>query len=182
MASEQVLQNIFRIGEVVGVNPAAGTVRVEFKDADAVVSFDLPLMFTTTLNDMRYRMPDLKAQAICLFLPNGLEEGAVLGFLYNATDKPPANSQDLDLIKYEDGTVLQYDRAAHKLTADVKGEAEIKATGKISATSEADISAKASGNIKTEAQGNNDIEAAGSVTIKASGAVTITGGGGVSLG
>jgi phage baseplate assembly protein V len=174
MASDQAAKELIRIGEVVGPNPEKGTVRVRFADADGFVSFDLPVIFSATHKDKRYKMPDIGEQVACLFLPNGLEEGFVLGCLYNAKDKPPANSQDLDVMLYENGTLIQYDRKSGKLTVDVQGEIDVKATGNITAAAQGNITATADGDITAQAQGNSTVEAAGNATVKAGGSVTIS--------
>jgi len=150
LQQSQEAQNIFRVGEISSTNPEKGTVRVKFQDADKLVSFDLPTLFGSTLKDRKYKMPDVGEQVACLFQPNGLETGVVLGCMYNAKDKPPANNQDIDHVTYEDGTVIEYDRKNHKLTANVKG----------------DIDVTADGNITITAGGKIDLTAGGPVTIK----------------
>jgi phage baseplate assembly protein V len=127
----QQAQNLYRIGEVVSRGTKKGTVRVQFKDTDELVSFDLQVIQRSTLKDKNYKIPDIGEQVACLFSANGPEEGVVLGCLYNDKDKPPVDSGDVEHITFEDGTVLEYDRAAHKLTVDVQGDIEIHATGSI---------------------------------------------------
>jgi len=135
--------NLIRTGEVVSTNPAAGTCRVQFADADSLVSFDMQVLFGRTHRDKHYNMPDIGDQVVCAFLASGLETGFVLGCAYNGKDKPPVSSQDKDHITYEDGTVIEYDRAEHVLKADVKGRAEITTTEGIKAEAGTTIEATA---------------------------------------
>lgn len=70
---------------------------------------------------------------LCLFLGNGLEEGFVLGSMYGA-QTPPVSSGDKFHRTFSDGTTLEYDRKAHKLTASVKGDVEASVTGNVEVT------------------------------------------------
>lgn len=70
---------------------------------------------------------------LCLFLGNGLEEGFVLGSMYGA-QMPPVSSGDKFHRTFSDGTTLEYDRAAHKLRASVRGDVEASVTGNVEVT------------------------------------------------
>jgi phage baseplate assembly protein V len=125
------MQNIVRVGEITSINTKNATARVQFKDTDELVSFDLPIIFKSSLKNKNYKMPDIGEQVACMFQPNGLEEGFILGCVYNAKDKPPADDPDVDIMKYDDDAFFQYDRKNHKLTINVPGDIEIHASGAI---------------------------------------------------
>lgn len=59
----------------------------------------------------------------------------------------PVSSKDKWHIKFEDGTWLEYDRAEHKLRANIKGDVEIEATGKADVQCQGQIYIKSSTNI-----------------------------------
>jgi phage baseplate assembly protein V len=122
--------NVFRTGLVVEIDTARCFVRVQFPDVDAIVSYWLPVLQLKTLLDKTYWMPDINEHVACL-MDNKGEEGVVLGAIYSAADSTPVNSKDKRHVRFDDGTILEYDRAAHKLFADVKGEVEIITTGKV---------------------------------------------------
>ncbi len=167
-------QDLIRIGEVTSVDTARHTVRVTFDDDDGVTSADLPVIVPNTLKNADYRLPDIGEDALCIFLSTGKEQGFVLGSFYSGEVKPPADSQDVRRVRFDDGTVLEYDRSAHKLTADVKGDVAVTATGKVEITANGDIT----------------LSSGGSVTIAASGALNLqsgsggswTGGGSINIG
>jgi phage baseplate assembly protein V len=125
----ETVGQLVRVGVVVSTNFAAATARVQFGDADDLVSYDMQIVFPKTSKDKFYNMPDTGDQVVCLFLPNGLEQGFILGSVYSTVDVPPVQSPDKDHITYSDGTVIEYDRAAHVLTANVQGTATIQSTG-----------------------------------------------------
>lgn len=122
-----------KIGIVNAIDQAACKVRVQFQDADSMVSDWLPVMQHKTLKDKFYFMPDLGEHVVCMMDEND-EAGVVLGAIYSEADAPPANSPDLYHVTFSDGTVIEYDRAGHKLHADVKGDIEVQATGKADVT------------------------------------------------
>lgn len=133
-ALEAVLRNLIRVGEVVGVDEAAGTARVRFADAQNLVSHPCRVLTDKSLRDKSQWMPDLGEQVLCLFLAGGLEQGFVVRALYSSADPAPGKPGHIRFVRFEDGTELEYDRQAHKLRADVKGEIEAKAQGNITAS------------------------------------------------
>lgn len=145
------LLSIIRIGEVSSVNPAAGTCRVAFDDDSGIVSYDLPVIQRNTYKNHYFNMPDVGEDVLCVFLASGTEEGFVLGSFYAEEIAPPESSIDKSTIVFSDGTKLSYDRAAHKLTADVKGDIEATVTGKVNATAQGQVTVKSSTSITLHA-------------------------------
>ncbi len=139
MGATQDVSAAVRVGIVESTNPKKVTVRVKIPDLDNVISYDLQVVQRKTLKDKDYWLPDLKEEVLCLFQGNGLESGFVLGALYNEEDEPPVNSQEKRHVAFEDGTSLEYDRKAHKLTATVQGDIEIAATGNITVSAGANV-------------------------------------------
>ena len=165
--------DFIRIGEVTSINPAAHTARVTFDDDDGVTSAELPVIVPNTIANSDYAMPDIGQDALCVFLSTGKEQGFIIGSFYAGEVTPPASSADIRKVKFSDGTVIEYDRGAHKLTADVKGDIEITATGNISAHSDSNITLDATGNIS--------LNAGGGLSIHAEGGTSCTGGGQFSI-
>ena len=120
-ALEARVDNMVRVGHVVGIDEGRGTVRVRFGDADGTISYDLPVLFPKTHHDQCLHMPDLDEHVICVFLPNGQQEGFVLGAFYSASDVVPLPSRDKRRIDFKDGSWFEYDRAAHQLSGHVEG-------------------------------------------------------------
>lgn len=112
-----------KIGLVVAIDPATGRVRVQFQAQDALVSAWLPVLQQKTARDQAYWLPDLDEQVVCLMDAHE-EFGVVIGAIYSARDVPPVASGDKRHVRFADGTTLEYDRAAHRLTANVKGTLE----------------------------------------------------------
>lgn len=124
------LNKVIRIGTISSIDPKTATARVLFEERDNQVSFDLPIIFPRTKDTQDYFMPTVGEEVLCIFLPNGMEEGFVIGSYYNRY-KPetiPENNEHKRLIKFKDGTLIEYDTEKSKLTIDTIGEINIKAS------------------------------------------------------
>ena len=178
---EEVLAWLVRVGIVTGVDETRGTVRVQFGDADYLISYDLPVLFSKTHADKCIHMPDLGEHVTCIFLPNGQEEGFVLGAFYSKGDAVPVASRDKRHIKFKDGSWFEYDRAAHKLSGHVVGgdaELIVDNTAKLTAGVSTTIIAPTiyiKGNlVQTDAEGNVGTETK-SATTEHEGSYTLVG-------
>lgn len=121
------------IGIVVAVDEAGCRVRVEFPDRDdgegtALVSGWLPVGQKKTLGDLEYWLPDEGTQVACL-MDRLCEDGVVLCAIYSDADPPPVADRNLFYRRFKDGSTIVYDRGAHKLSADIKGDIEVTADG-----------------------------------------------------
>lgn len=150
-----MINELVRVGVVTNTYPQTGTVRVHLVDVDDSVSYELPMLFRKTFNDKEYWMPDIGEHVVCLFSGQGLEQGFVLGAIYCTADPVPVSSQDKCHITFNDGTVIEYDRAAHKLLADVKGDIEVKTTGRCDVDCQSQIYIKSATNITIQAPSLN---------------------------
>lgn len=115
------LNDLIRIGEVSSINPEKCTARVVFDDDDSIVSYDLPIIQRNTLNSHDFHSVNVGEDVLCIFLPSGPEEGFILGSFYAGEVTPPERTEKRRTTVFEDGTVVQYDMAAHTLTVIIDG-------------------------------------------------------------
>lgn len=186
------MNELARVGFVVSRQPEKHRVRVEFRDTVTakLVSGWLPVLVPRASADMAFDLPDVGDQVLCLFLGNGLEEGFVLGSMYGA-QKPPVASGDKFHRTFSDGTTLEYDRAAHKLRASVKGDVEASVTGNVEVTLQGNGKVTAGGALELTSaakiglntpalsmggSGGGGTEAATQGNIRHRGNITVTGG------
>lgn len=160
------LDRFLRLGEVTATYPERGTVRVRLADARAggsgdapLVSAELAVLHHRTGRDKSWWMPDVGEHVACLFLPFGREDGLVLGAIYSAADPVPVADQDKARLQFADGTVLEYDRAAHKLTGNVAGEIELTSSGNARLDVGGDLAAQVAGNATLRAGGDATLQA-----------------------
>jgi len=124
---DETFKNLIRYGKVSSVNPAKHTVRVVFADKNNTVSHDLPVLTPGTLKNKFYCMPDIGEDVVCIFLPNGMQRGFVIGSFYPLTLALPVISADKTNITFPDETVIEYDRTSHTMNISVKGDITINA-------------------------------------------------------
>lgn len=138
------MAQMIRVGFVNARRPEKMRVKVTVRDTTnaPLVTDWLPVLCPRASGDMQYDLPDIDDQVLCLFLPYGLEQGFVIGAMYGR-QVPPAQSGDKWHRKFSDGTTLEYDRASHKLTANVQGDVDGTATGSVTMKAEGPMSLEA---------------------------------------
>lgn len=122
-----------KTGIVTARDPEKCKVRVQFPAEDGMVSDWLPVIQRSTLKNKSFSVPDVGEHVACAMDKND-EFGVVLGAIYSDADAAPVSSGDKWHKTFEDGTTIDYDRAAHKLHISVQGEIEINATGNVKIT------------------------------------------------
>lgn len=120
---------MFKVGVVVALDENRAKARVRFDDIDGVLSYWLPVIQAKTLKDKAYWLPDVDEHVVCILDENG-EDGAIIGAIYSDADSVPVVSKDKYHKTFQDGTVIEYDRQTHKLFAEVKGDIDVKSTGR----------------------------------------------------
>lgn len=145
MLSDKMDQMI-RVGFVNARMPEKMRVKVTIPDTTTspLITDWLPVLCPRASQDMQYDLPDVGDQVLCLFLPYGLEQGFVVGAMYGK-QQPPVQNGDKWHRKFKDGTFLEYDRAEHKLVANVQGDVEITATGNMQAQIKGNMAAQSDG-------------------------------------
>ena len=92
--------------------------RVQFAD-DNITSYWLPILQKKTLKDKYYSVVDIGEQVACLMDENS-EDGVILGAIYTSLDEVPAISNLQHLIKFEDGSFIEFNRDTQMLTIVAK--------------------------------------------------------------
>ena len=140
---------MLRFGTVTSVNHLTARARVEFAE-DNMTSFWLPILQKKTFIDKYYSVVDVGEQVACLMDENS-EEGVILGAIYTNLDDVPASIKEQHLIKFSDGSLIEYNKETQTLTISVKSVniiADILNTGTFTNTaginSDADITDKTS--------------------------------------
>lgn len=126
---------MLKFGTVTNINPLTAKARVQFSDDD-ITSYWLPIIQHKTLKDKFYSMLDVGEQVACLMDENS-EDGVILGSIYTGLDSVPGISKEQHLIKFEDGSFIEYNKESQMLTIVVKTLnviADIVNTGKFENT------------------------------------------------
>lgn len=148
-----------RVGEVTSIDPQKHTARVSFPEDDNNTSYELAVLCRNSFSNRDYGMPDVGEDVLCLFLPDGIEDGFIVGSFYAGEVTPPTADQDERKVIFADGASVTYNRKTHSLDV-VIGSSKIHAD-------QSTISAETSDTISAKAQTIN-IEGSASVTVKSS--------------
>lgn len=126
----------FAFGIVTAVDAGRGWARARLPEYDNLETAFLPVLQRRTHRDKALDLPDVGEQVALLLDLRG-EDGVILGAIWSeVAPVPQTDGADVDVRRYADGTVLRYDRTAHRLTADVQGEIVAACTGKADVTAE----------------------------------------------
>jgi phage baseplate assembly protein V len=153
-----------------------GYAKVYFEEDD--ISTDWwPVVRTFSLKDKVSYALNVNEHVACLAAFN-LEEGVILGAIHNDVDTPDPGAGPGKFRKvFEDGTVLEYDKIAHKFTGTIAGTAQITAEavtiiGNVTITGNLAFSGTLSGGEGSALSFDGstlkapDVEAAGTVSLK----------------
>ena len=113
-----------RFGFVTAVDAATHRARVRLPDLDDLETHWLPVLLPRTHRDRFEHLPDVGDHVALLLDPHG-ENGVILGAIYSARDPSPGGTPDITRARFADGTAIEYDRAAHRLTVHSVGDIEI---------------------------------------------------------
>jgi len=153
-ALTRLLENLIRLGTIAAVDhgdPAQQKpprVRVQ---TGALLTGWLPWLTPRAGADREWNPPTVGEQVLLLSPSGQLANGVAITGLFS--DLIPANGDRAALHRssYRDGAVIEYDSAAHALTASIPGTADITTSGDITLTSGGNISITASGNFAVTA-------------------------------
>lgn len=113
-------------GEVSAVDYLTCRIRVRLDDRDGVESFWLNVPQRNTQGTKRRPlMPEIGEQVAVLLDEDGVG-GVYLGGIYSTAEPPPVVDEDTHYVRYSDGTVVSYDRAARVMTLDSVGALLVK--------------------------------------------------------
>lgn len=113
-------------GEVSAVDYLSCRIRVRLDERDGVESFWLNVPQRNTQGTQRRPlMPELGEQVAVLLDADGVG-GVYLGGVYSTEESPPVVDENTDYVRFSDGTVSTYDRAAGVMTLDCVGAVVLK--------------------------------------------------------
>lgn len=116
---ERRLSNAMRMGTVAEVDYAKA--RVKVKSGNITTAW-LPWAAGSANSAKRRWDPPQVGEQVAVLSPGGdLAQGLVMPGIYQQAAGAPSDSGDKDTTVYSDGTVIEYDRAAHALVADLQG-------------------------------------------------------------
>lgn len=155
--------NVVKFGAIEEVDYANAKVKVRMGD---LLTAWIPWTSKSS-NNASWLAPEIGEQVVVASPSGELNQGVVLGSIPQDLHPPAGNSVDKHTMVYGDGTVIEYDRAAHHLKAVLSGggTVEIVASGGVLITAD-NVTIVASGGVaitgNVAVQGN--ITATGTIT------------------
>jgi len=163
---------MLRFGNITEVDAGKGYARVTFTD-DGIVSDWLQVCVMGAISNKFTHTFNINEQVACLMDENS-EEGVIIGALYNDSTAPNGAGEGVFRVKFEDDSVIEYNKNTNNYNLDIKGNVTIKGVN---------VDVTASGNANITASGIAKIQAP---SIQLNGLVTTTGavavGGGITVG
>ncbi|SIO25841.1 phage baseplate assembly protein V [Halodesulfovibrio marinisediminis] len=133
------VNNLVRIGTVHSVDYERNMARVAF---GAAITDYLPWLTTRAAGNRTYESLEVGEQ-VFVITPPGQALGVIVGVLNQNAYPHPAQSPEIQKTVFKDGSVVMYDRASHVLTADIKGDVNVVASGNVQVEAGKDITATA---------------------------------------
>jgi phage baseplate assembly protein V len=120
------IESLIRLGTIAQVDHAARKLRVQ---TGGLLTGWLPWPAEVGRNYRRWR-PLRTGTQVILACPSGdPAQAVVVQILYTTALDAPSTDPDIDLIEFDDGTLIHYDSAAHRLSIDVHGDASVQVEG-----------------------------------------------------
>ncbi|MBF0374301.1 MAG: phage baseplate assembly protein V [Alphaproteobacteria bacterium] len=120
------LQNLVNLGTIAEVDHSSARVRV---DINGRLTGWLPTPAAIGQNYRRWSPLRVGTQVL-LVSPSGDPANAIIAqILYSDALPPPAATGEVDIIQFDDGTMVKYDAAAKRLELFSAGDIHIRATG-----------------------------------------------------
>lgn len=164
---------LLKVGEVCEVLPEKHMCRVVFPCEGNNTSYELFVLCRNSLKNKDYNMPDVGEDVLCIFMPDGSEDGFILGSYYAENLEKCSISQDERKVKFSDDTTVTYNRSSHSLDI-VIGPTSIHADRSViniktqqSVTIQTKTAQIIADDINLQASGAINLNAASSITLSA---------------
>ena len=141
---ERSRANLVQIGTVAEADYAKARVRVKLGE---LTTAWLPWLSVRAGGDRTWSAPEVGEQVAVLCPDGDPAGGIVLGSIYCAAHGAPADAETVARTTYADGAVIEYDRAAHRLSAVLPSGATVNlvADGGMTINAEGGVTINASG-------------------------------------
>lgn len=145
---ERRVANMIRIGKVSALDAAAGRVRVAVAGTNTTW---LPWLVQRAGGDRSWWAPEVGEQVVVLSPGGDLTQAVVAPSIYQAAHAAPGDVATVQRTTYADGTVVEYDRAAHKLKVDCVGSVDVKTATSVLIDAQTTVTIKAATSVLVDA-------------------------------
>ena len=111
------LKNIVRLGKVYEVDYTAAKARIKCGE---ILTDWLPFATNRAAATSCWNPPKVGEQVVVLSPEGDLSQGVVLSSIYQKRFSAPSKEKEVTMIKFSDGSKIEYDSSSHKLKIDTK--------------------------------------------------------------
>lgn len=111
-------------GEIVSIN--GHKARVKLKDFDGFETDWVQIPQLCTYKDKSSNVYEIGTE-VALLINSDFDDGCIIGAIYNDEDVCITDDKNIKMLKFSDGSLIQYDKESHKFTLDIKSQIDIKA-------------------------------------------------------
>ncbi len=162
------LDGMISIGRIVEVRADTAEAKAEIGDLRTAW---LPWMAHQAGQDRTWWVPEIGSQVVIVAPSGNIDQGVILsGALYSDANPAPADTATVHRTIYADGAVIEYDRAAHRLTAVLPagGEIDLTAPGGVTINGDlvvtGDVNAGGAGGVSLLHHKHDGVQSGGSLT------------------
>ncbi|WP_440055497.1 phage baseplate assembly protein V [Pseudoalteromonas sp. T1lg65] len=175
------LSKLIAIGTVEEVDYETATVKVKIGNW---ITKKLPWLTTQAGQDMTWQAPEIGEQVVVLSPCGDTAQGVVLGSLYSQqfaaeqTEVAAAQRPDVQKVRYQDGSVIEYDRKSHRYLIDIKGAdatVDVISAGTLNITTAKDIRVQTDANATVLVAKDTTVNCDGNAAVTVAGDVTVDG-------
>ena len=118
-------------GEIISIKGHRAKLKLRDYDQDESGWFFMPQIFTK--NDKASNILEIGSE-VSAVTNNPHDDGCIIGALYNDEDLSVSTNRDLKIIKFSDGTTVEYDKASHTFNLTIKGSTNINSDNSVNIT------------------------------------------------
>lgn len=145
---ERRLANVALIGTVSEADYAEARVRVQI---GKITTAWLPWLTRRAGVSVDWWAPEIGEQVMVISPSGEPAQGVVMPALYSDAHPAPSSDENIRRINFGDGSFVEYDNAAHKLSVTVQGgDAVVIVTGNLTAAADGDATISAGGDVTAD--------------------------------
>ena len=136
---ERQMLNVVRLGKILEVDHAKREVLIKLGENRTLVPWPCDI----GLNYIRWQPLRVGTQVVLVCSCGDLAQARIVGMLYTNDLPPPSTNEHVDILQFNDGSMMKYDSS--------KSEMTVKSVGNLTIKVEGDLTAAVSGNASIDA-------------------------------
>ncbi|WP_018692281.1 phage baseplate assembly protein V [Algicola sagamiensis] len=124
---ERQMLNVVRLGKILEVDHAKREVLIKLGENRALVPWPCDI----GLNYIRWQPLRVGTQVVLVCSCGDLAQARIVGMLYTNDLPPPSTDEHVDILQFNDGSMMKYDSSKSEMTVKSVGNLTIKVDGDV---------------------------------------------------